>query len=68
MNYTISILTKKIAEHKQEIERLKKIDAESLAEVVFIESDIENHKRNLQELQYAVKVLLKTPLILDFNP
>jgi len=58
MMYAINVLKAKIAEHEKAIEMLTTGRNDSPDTKVFIDNDIENHHRSINQLENAIKILV----------
>lgn len=59
MNYVLSILKEKAEQHKKEIERLNKEEADFFGVLNLAEDEINNQKQYIQQIEEAVKILTK---------
>jgi hypothetical protein len=55
----IMVLTKKIREHQNEVDKLNEVDIEMNATQLFVDEEIKNQKQYIDELIYAINILLK---------
>ena len=58
MNIAIKLLEKRIERLKNELVKLDFLDAESLEDIEFLESDTKNINLQITELKKAIKILV----------